>query len=77
MLRPERFELPASWFLFAEASVYVGDLTQIDSIPREQLLKFATIVHAVYRAYDLVAHLLEAQDRRFGGGLLGAGARSV
>jgi hypothetical protein len=29
---------------FAEAPVYVRDLTQIDSIPRKQLLKSATII---------------------------------
>jgi hypothetical protein len=45
---------------FAEAAVYERDLTQIDSILREQLLKFATVVHDVYRANGLVAHLLEA-----------------
>ena len=56
-----------SQLLFAEAAVYVRDLSQIDALPREQLLKFATIMHDVYRAYDLVAHLLEAQDRRGGG----------
>ena len=27
----------------------------------------ATIMHDIYRAYDLVAHVLEAQDRRCGG----------
>jgi hypothetical protein len=66
-----------SQLLFAEAAVYVRDLTQIDSIPREQLLKFATIMHDVYRAYDLVVHLLEAQDRRFGGGLVERYVRSL
>jgi hypothetical protein len=59
-----------SQLLFAEATVYVRDLTQIDSIPREQLLKFATIMHDVYRAY-------EEQDRRFGGGLVERYVRSL
>jgi hypothetical protein len=63
--------------VFVEAAVYVRDLTQIDSIPRERLLKFATIMRNVYRAYDLVAHLLEAQDRRFDGGLVERYVRSL
>jgi hypothetical protein len=56
--------------------VYVRDPIQIDSIAREQLLKFAAIMHYVYRAYALVAHLLEAQDRRFGGRLVEGCVRS-
>jgi FkbM family methyltransferase len=66
-----------SQLLFAEAAVYVRDVTQIDAMPREELLKFATIMHDVYGAFDLVAHLLETQDRRFGGALLGRYVRSL
>jgi len=66
-----------SQLLYAEAAVYVRDLNQVDSLPRVQLLKFATIMHDVYRAYDLVAHLLEAQDRRFGGSLVERYVRSL
>jgi FkbM family methyltransferase len=66
-----------SQLLFAEAAVYVRNLSQIDALPHEQLLKLATIMHDVYRAYDLVAHLLEAQDRRSGGGEVARYIRSL
>ncbi len=55
-----------SQLLYAEGAVYVRDLAQLDSMPRGQLLKLATIMHDVYRSYDLVAHILETYDRRFG-----------
>ena len=64
-----------SQLLFAEAAVYVRDLSQIHALPREQLLKLATIMHDIYRAYDLVAHLLETQDR--GGGEVARYVRSL
>ena len=48
--------------------MYVRELTQIDSIPRERLRKFATIMHDMYRAYHLVTRLLEGQNRSFDGG---------
>jgi FkbM family methyltransferase len=66
-----------SQLLFAEAAVYVRDLSQIEALPRERLLKFATIMHDIYRAYDLVAHLLEAQDRCSGGGEVARYMRSL
>jgi FkbM family methyltransferase len=66
-----------SQLLFAEAAVYVRDLSELATMPREQLVKFATIMHDAYRAYDLVAHLLQAQDGRFGGTLVDRYIRSL
>ena len=60
-----------SQLMYAEAAIYIRNIAAAHSLPRVKLLKFATLMHDVYGAFDLVAHLLEIYDQRFKGKLLG------
>lgn len=60
-----------SQLLYAEAAIYVRNIAAAHSLSRVKLLKFATLMHDVYSAFDLVAHILEIYDQRFKGKLLG------
>jgi len=66
-----------SQLIYAEAAVYVRDLAQMDRAPREQVLKLVTVLHDVYRSYDLAAHLLDGLDRREGSALMERYVRSL
>ncbi|WP_052012808.1 FkbM family methyltransferase [Asticcacaulis sp. AC460] len=54
-----------SQVLWADA-VFVRDITRLDLMTADQLLRLAEILHDVYRSYDVSLHLLKAYDRRCG-----------
>jgi FkbM family methyltransferase len=54
--------------VFADA-VFIKDFTRPDRLDPHQLLRLAVILHDCYAAYDVVAHLLLARDRRTGADL--------
>ncbi|MBS0295902.1 MAG: FkbM family methyltransferase [Proteobacteria bacterium] len=54
-----------SQVLWADA-VYMRDVTRLDLLSPEQLLKMSVILHDCYRSYDLVHYLLREHDRRTG-----------
>ena len=56
---------PGSQLLWAEAAIYIRYIGAANTLSREKLLKFVTIMHDVYGAFDLCAHLLEVHDKRF------------
>ena len=56
-----------SQVLWADA-IFVRDLTRLELLSPDQLLKTAVILHDVYRSYDVVLHLLRAHDRAAGEG---------
>jgi len=62
---------PGCQLLYAEAGIYIRNIAEAERLSRDKLLKFATIMHDVYKAFDLVTHLLEIYDRRFSAALLG------
>jgi FkbM family methyltransferase len=45
-------------------AIYVRDLTRLEAMDVNQLLKLAVILHDCYRSYDVVLHLLREHDRR-------------
>lgn len=59
---------PGSQILWADA-VYIPDLTQLDRVAPEKLLKLAAVLHMVYGSWDTCAHVLQAYDRLAGGDL--------
>jgi FkbM family methyltransferase len=68
--------------LFWADAVFIKDFTRPDQLDADQLLRLAIILHDCYAAYDVVAHLLLARDRRIGSDLgdryvrLATGARA-
>lgn len=56
-----------SQVLWADA-IYLRDLTRLDLLSPEQLLKMSVILHDCYRSYDVVLYLLREYDRRTGQG---------
>jgi FkbM family methyltransferase len=52
-------------------SVFIRDLTKLDALSDQQLLKMAAILHDCYQSLDVAIHLLVAHDRRTGRGLAG------
>lgn len=52
-----------SQLVWADA-IYVRDLTRLEALSVEQLLKLAVLLHDCYRSYDCVLHLLREHDRR-------------
>ena len=67
-VRPKNVFAPISQAMWADA-VFVRDFSRLDSFTDEDLIKAATILHVVYRSYDLVGVFLRAFDRRQGGSL--------
>jgi FkbM family methyltransferase len=55
--------------LFWADAVFIKDFTRPDQLDADQLLRLAVILHDCYAAYDVVAHLLLARDRRLGSDL--------
>jgi len=45
-------------------AIYVRDLTRLERLDVNQLLKLAVIMHDCYRSYDVVLYLLREHDRR-------------
>jgi FkbM family methyltransferase len=67
-LKPLQFgppQAPHSQLVFADA-IYVRDLTRLDLMSVDQLLKLAVILHDCYLSYDCVLHLLVEHDKRTG-----------
>jgi FkbM family methyltransferase len=54
-----------SQVLWADA-IYVRDLTRLEALGPDQLLKSAVIFHDCYKSYDVVLYLLREYDRRAG-----------
>jgi FkbM family methyltransferase len=54
-----------SQVLWADA-IYVRDLTRLEALGPDQLLKLSVILHDCYKSYDVVLHLLREYDRRSG-----------
>ncbi len=50
-------------------AVFLRDLTRLDLLSDQQLLKTAAIMHDCYGSIDVTLHLLGAHDRRSGGSL--------
>jgi hypothetical protein len=56
-----------SQILWADA-IYVRDLTRLEMLGPDQLLKTAVILHDCYRSYDVALYLLREYDQRTGRG---------
>jgi len=56
-----------SQVLWADA-IFVRDLTRLDALADDQLLRMAVILYDCYRSHDLVLHLLREHDKRTGKG---------
>ncbi|HEX3916668.1 MAG TPA: FkbM family methyltransferase [Caulobacteraceae bacterium] len=56
-----------SQILWADA-IYVRDLTRLEMLGPDQLLKAAVILHDCYRSYDVALYLLREYDQRTGRG---------
>jgi hypothetical protein len=54
-----------SQVLWSDA-VYVPDLTRLDRLEPEALLKLAALLHEIYGSYDLCHVVLSAHDRQCG-----------
>ena len=54
---------PFSQLLWADA-VFVRDFTKLGDFDDTQLLKIATILHDVYRSYDIVRYFINEYDGR-------------
>ena len=67
-LRPRNMFAPISQAMWADA-VFVRDFSRLDRYSDDDLIKAATILHVVYRSYDLAGVYLREFDRRQAGGL--------
>lgn len=65
---PSSPRLPVSQVLWADA-IFVRDYFDLQPWSYKELIKAATILHDVYRSFDLVHHLLAEIDRRSNKGL--------
>lgn len=54
--------------MFWADAIFVRDLTRLDVLTSEQLLRMAVILYDCYRSHDLVLYLLREHDRRTGSG---------
>jgi hypothetical protein len=63
--------------LLAADSVFIRDLTRLDLLSDEQLLKMGKIMHDCYGSFDVVLHLLTEFDRRSGKELSAAYLRGL
>ena len=50
-------------------AIFIRDITRLDLLSDQQLLKTAAILHDCYGSIDVVLHLLAAHDTRAGGSL--------
>jgi FkbM family methyltransferase len=57
--------IPLSQVLWSDA-VYVPDLTRLDRLTPEALIKLAALLHEIYHSFDLCHVVLSAHDRRCG-----------
>lgn len=57
--------------LWADA-IFIRDLTKLEALSPEKLLKLAVILHECYRAYDVALHVLSEYDRKSGARLYDA-----
>jgi FkbM family methyltransferase len=57
---------PLSQVLYAEAAVYVKNFMEFEALAADKLLRLATILHDVYRYYDLCALALDHYDHKKG-----------
>ena len=55
--------------LFWADAIFIRDITRLDLLADEQLLKMAAILHDCYASIDVVLHLLTEHDSRTGGRL--------
>ncbi len=62
-VRPKNVFAPMSQAMWADA-VFVRDFSRLDRYSEEDLINAATILHVIYRSYDLVGVLLREFDRR-------------
>ena len=69
-VRPKNPFAPISQAMWADA-VFVRDFSRLDRYSDEELIKAATILHVVYRSYDLAGLYLRELDRRQGSSLWG------
>jgi hypothetical protein len=53
---------PLSQVFWADV-IFVKDITRLDGLRPEQLLKLAIILHDVYKSFDVVHLVLETYDR--------------
>jgi hypothetical protein len=56
---------PLSQVFWADV-IFIKDITRLDRLRPEQLLKLAIILHDVYGSVDVAHHVLEAYDRASG-----------
>jgi FkbM family methyltransferase len=68
MLIENNIYAPFSQVVWADA-IFVRDITRLERLSNEQLLKSCAILHDCYGSLDLVLHLLTEHDRRTGGTL--------
>ena len=47
-------------------AIFIKDITRLQAMTSEQLLKLAVILHECYQSYDLTLYLLSEYDRRTG-----------
>jgi hypothetical protein len=52
-----------SQILWADA-IYMRDITRLEALDADQLLRLAVILHDCYKAYDCALYLLREYDRR-------------
>lgn len=52
-----------SQLVWADA-IYMRDVTRLEALSTEQLLKLAVLLHDCYQSYDVSLHLLREHDRR-------------
>jgi FkbM family methyltransferase len=57
--------IPLSQVLWSDA-IYVPDLTRLDRLEPEALVKLAALLHEIYHSFDLCHVVLSAHDRRCG-----------
>jgi FkbM family methyltransferase len=57
--------MPLSQVLWSDA-VYVPDVTRLDRLEPEALLKVAALLHEIYHSYDLCHVMLSAHDKKRG-----------
>ena len=55
--------------LFWADAIFIRDVTRLDLLSDQQLLKTAAILHDCYGSIDVVLHLLSEHDRRTSGSL--------
>lgn len=69
LCNPKDEQAGLSQALWSDA-IFIRDLTRLDRLSDQQLLKMAIILHDCFRSFDVVARLLMTHDQRSGGALL-------